>query len=79
MPKLQIGFPLAYYHWDLIASGGVLILGSTIAAIPLLTMVLPSVILRIRAEDALLRSHYGEAFSHYAEDVPALNPGLRYY
>lgn len=54
-----------------------LMLGSVAGLIAALAVYFPALSYRIRVEEALLGAHFGEAWTHYRERVPALFPGPR--
>ena len=66
----------AYAGYILIALGLVLGYSSLFGFLIVLSLLLPSVIYRIRVEDRLLAEHFGVQFSEYAAEVARLIPGI---
>lgn len=58
------------------SAGACLWLGSGAALAVWMVALLPSVLLRVRAENALLTEAFGDEFRAYAERVPSLVPGF---
>ena len=57
--------------------GACIATGNLVLIVGTLVGTMPTLVLRARAEEALLRERFGAEYERYADEVPMLVPGLR--